>query len=218
MTQQELFDKLKQLLKPAGYHMRLMGSWRCGEVFLGYKGMDVFAHCFSHHELLDDVTTYLKYQSTRALEGEEVDAGLLAFLHVFKAALDTFPEEERVTDYNYRFNQALFDYLKETLAADNIEVSFEEFKKDERHSSVIFKLSFPNHSIMLFSIFGRCFDLEGMEREVEMTTQDLEYLRHGERPEYRQALNRIYKRLQQYREKLMLQEVELLLNGSESNS
>ncbi|WP_345159898.1 hypothetical protein [Pontibacter saemangeumensis] len=40
---QKVFKKLKLLMKPAVYHMQLIGNWCYGEVFLGYKGVDVFA-------------------------------------------------------------------------------------------------------------------------------------------------------------------------------
>lgn len=217
MTQQELFDKLSALLAPSGYRMRLVGNWRYGDVQFNVPNFEVFAHAFTHADLLEAIADSLAYLRERMEEEDEeedlkVDEREIAFLHALRAALETFPEEERHTVIHYTFNQPLFDFLKEKLAADKVTVTFEPNAADERYSYVLFDVHLPQLQFRVFPIYGRCFDPEGLEREVLMTGQDREHLLYGKTPEFGNALRAIEERVQEYRDTLLLKEVKGVLS------
>lgn len=215
MTQQELFDKLSTLLAPAGYYMKLVGSWRYGSVLFNVRNSDIFAHAFTYDNLVEAVAENLAYLQERVEDGdEEVEERDFTFLYTLQVALETFPEEERTTVISYTFNQPLFDFLKERLAADNIDVTFEPRADDELHSYVLFDVNLPHIQFRVFPIFGRCFDPEGVAREVIWMGQDREHLLHGNTPEFGNALQAIDKRVQEYCEKLLLDRAKELTGNT----
>jgi hypothetical protein len=212
MTQQQLFNKVRALLEPTGFLMKLEGNWRFGHVLFNVRKFDIFAHAFTYHNLVEAAAETLAYLMQRVEEGDdEVEERELDFLYTLQAILETFPEEERNTEINYSFAQPLFDFLKDKLAVDNIEVTFKPDPKDERHSQVFFHVRLPHLQFQVFPIYGRCFNPEGLEREILMTGQDREYLMHGKTPKFEMALRAIENGVQQYCEKLLLDEATNLL-------
>jgi hypothetical protein len=212
MTQQQLFDKVRDLLAPTGFLMRLEGNWRFGHVLFNVRNFDIFAHAFTYNNLVKSAAKTLIYLQERIKDGDEdVENREFDFLYTLQAILETFPEAERNTEINYSFDQPLFDFLKDKLAVDNIEVTFKHCEGDERHSQVFFHVRLPHLQFQVFPIYGRCFNPEGLEREILMTGQDREYLTHGKTPEFEMALRAIENGVQQYCEKLLLDEATNLL-------
>jgi hypothetical protein len=219
MTQQELFDKVRALLKPAGYYMKLQGNWRFGHVLFNVRYFDIFSFAFTYNNLVEAVAENLA-NLKEIIEAEEIDEAVeereFDFLHTLQAILETFPEEERTTVINYTFDQCLFNFLKDKLVADNIEVTFKANQEDDRHSQVFFHVKLPHLQFQVFPIYGRCFTPVGLAREVIMTGQDREYLVHGKTPEFDNALQAIEKRVQEYCEEQLLDEAKSLLADPES--
>lgn len=215
MTQQELFDKLSTLLAPAGYYMKLVGSWRDGSVLFNVRNSEIFAHAFTYYNLVESVAENLAYLQESIEDGDgEVEESDFSFQYTLQAALETFSEEERNTVISYTFNQRLFDFLKEKLAADNIDITLEPGADDERYSYVLFVVKLPHLQFRVFPIYGRCFDPEGVSREVLWMGQDREYVRHGNTPEFVTALQAIDKRLQEYCENLLLDKANKLAGNT----
>ncbi len=218
MTQQQLFDKVRALLEPTGFLMRLQGNWRFGHVQFNVRKFDIFAYAFTYDNLVEEVAGTLAYLKECVEEhGEEVEEREFDFLYTLQAILETFPDVERNTDVNYTFDQPLFDFLKETLAAENIELLCIDQEDDKQHSRVFFEAKFPNLHFRVFPIFGRCFTPEGVESEVYMTGQDREWLESGDTPEFEIALRSIERAVQQYRQKLLLDEATKLVANPNLN-
>ncbi|MBX0333006.1 hypothetical protein K3G39_07125 [Pontibacter sp. HSC-14F20] len=215
MSQQELFDKLSTLLAPAGYYMKLVGNWCDGSVLFNVRNADIFAHAFTYENLVESVAENLAYLQERIEDGdEELEESDFSFQYTLQAALETFSEEERTTVISYIFNQHLFDFLKEKLAADNIDVTLEPRADDERYSCVLFDVKLPHLQFRVFPIYGRCFDPEGVEREVHWMAQDREYVRHGNTPEYVKALQAIDRGLQEYCENILIDKAKELIGNT----
>jgi hypothetical protein len=59
--------------------------------------------------------------------------------------------------------------------------------------------------------------LEGLNQEISWTSEvDLEFLEYGDNPEFIQYLTTIRDCLHAYKEKILLMEVQNLLNGNQS--
>ncbi|EJF10603.1 hypothetical protein [Pontibacter sp. BAB1700] len=200
MTQQQLLNKLNNLLFPAGYFLQITEDWRYGEVQANIPGFSLWSYLFTYRNLVHEIEQEISCLEERIKFGEDADKkSLLSFLYTIAAALETFPETERQTVLPYTFDQPLFDFLKQNLESDNINIILLPHERDERFSTIEFHLKLPHLRCRVLEIQARLFCTAVLEMETFTYSDSPDFEANGDKPEFSKALEIIGKKVWEYR-------------------